>query len=158
MQIAFALFDRFTALDAVGPFQVLAELPGTEIVFVAEQAGAVLDRHRRAGDGRRPPTFDEITAPDVIVVPGGLADATPRRTTRSCGWIREVHATTTWTTSVCTGSLLLGAAGLLDGVDATIHWAPTTLGELRRAADPERVVRRGKIVTAAGVSSGIDMA
>ena len=157
MQIALALYDRFTALDIVGPFQVLAELPGAECVFVAEAPGPVLD-HTGVLSMVATAAFDEVTAPDIVVVPGGLADGDATPDDPMVRWIRAVHPTTTWTTSVCTGSIYLALAGLLDGVDATCHWSDLEhLGELGAVPTSERVVIRGKVATAAGVSSGIDL-
>jgi putative intracellular protease/amidase len=159
VQIAIALYPEFTCLDAIGPYQVLQHLPGAETIFVAEHAGEVRDDNGalRLTVER---TFDDVAAPDVIVLPGGFVTrrlATPDHPI--VRWIRRVHPTTTWTTSVCTGSLLLGAAGVLDGVDATTHWgAFDDLAAFGAKPTGERVVRRGKVVTAAGVSSGIDMA
>ena len=155
MQIALALFPGFTDLDIIGPFQVLVDVPGHDVAFVAAEAGPVLDH-----TGRCPlvasKTFAEVTAPDVVVVPGGNTDALQAELVE---WIRKVHETTTWTTSVCTGSLYLAAAGVLDGTDATTHWARTNeLEALGARYTEERVVERGKVITAAGVSSGIDMA
>jgi transcriptional regulator GlxA family with amidase domain len=155
MQIALALYPKFTALDIVGPFQVLADVPGHEVVFVAGEAGPVVDH-----TGRCPlvatETFADVTAPDVVVVPGELfAD----RDDRVVQWLRQVHPSTTWTTSVCTGSLYLAAAGILDGLDATTHWARADqLERLGARYTEQRVVEQGKVITAAGVSSGIDMA
>src|SRR5215213_6119032 len=109
MQIAIPLYDRFTALDAVGPYEVLSRIPGADLKFVATEAGP--------------------------------------------------YKTTQWTTSVCTGSLLLGAAGILDGLEATSHWLELeTLAGLGAQPTERRVVEQGKVVTSAGVSSGIDMA
>ncbi len=159
MQIAIALYPEFTCLDAIGPYQVLQHLPGADTVFVAERAGELADDYgalRLTVEH----TFADVTEPDVIVVPGGMITrklATPDEPIVQ--WIRTVDATTTWTTSVCTGSLLLGAAGLLDGLDATTHWgAYDDLASFGAKPTGERVVQRGKIITAAGVSSGIDMA
>jgi transcriptional regulator GlxA family with amidase domain len=157
MQIAFVLYPQFTGLDIIGPFQTLADLPGVEAVFVAETKGPVVDHTGRLSIVATA-SFDEVTAPDVIVVPGGFGDreATPDHPVAR--WIRAVHPTTTFTTSVCTGSIFLAHAGVLDGLDATTHWA--AYGRLRAlGATPteERVVERGKVITAAGVSSGIDM-
>ncbi|WP_416971287.1 DJ-1/PfpI family protein [Streptomyces sp. 4F14] len=158
MQIAILLFDGFTALDAVGPYEPLEGLPDAEIVFVAEQAGPV-----RTHTGHLALTADrtlaEVTRPDIVVVPGGPGQTGQMDNARLLDWLRAVDATSTWTTSVCTGSLLLGAAGLLEGRRATTHWLG--LDMLRTfGAEPtgERVVFDGKYVTAAGVSSGIDMA
>jgi transcriptional regulator GlxA family with amidase domain len=158
VQIAIALYPEFTSLDALGPYQVLQHVPGAETCFVAEHAGEIHDDYGalRLTIDR---TFTDVGAPDVIVVPGGTITrslATPDEPIVQ--WIRRVHATTTWTTSVCTGSLLLGAAGLLEGLDATTHWcAYSELASFGARPTGDRVVRRGKIITAAGVSSGIDM-
>ncbi|MEU6349600.1 DJ-1/PfpI family protein [Streptomyces sp. NPDC047072] len=157
MQFAIVLYDRFTALDAVGPYETLGRLPDSEVVFVAEETGPVrTDSGSLALVADR--TFAEVPSPDVVVVPGGPGQ-TPQMTNGALlDWIRAADATSTWTTSVCTGSLLLAAAGLLEGRRATSHWL--ALDELKRfGVEPtgERVVVDGKYVTAAGVSSGIDM-
>jgi transcriptional regulator GlxA family with amidase domain len=157
MQVAIPIFENLTALDAVGPYEVLSRPPGWEVVFVADEPGP-----KRTDNGVLALTadaaLDDVTRPDIIVVPGGFG-------TRSSGsdavvdWIRSVHEHTKWTTSVCTGSQLLGKAGVLEGLRATGHW--TVLEQLREyGAEPtlERVVEQGKVITAAGVSSGIDMA
>jgi transcriptional regulator GlxA family with amidase domain len=157
VQIAIALYPGFTALDAIGPYQVLSLLPGAKTVFTAVKDGPIRDDTALTVQIDTP--ISELPAPDIIVVPGGLGtrrmiiDGDPL-----IDWIRSVHETTTWTTSVCTGSLLLAAAGVLDGLDATTHWLSYQWLE-RLGAKPtaERVVKRGKIITAAGVSSGIDM-
>src|SRR5262245_64771067 len=158
MQVAYLLYDRFTALDVTGPHEVLNSVPGNESIFVAEDAGPVRnesDTLSLVADA----TLDEVTGPDIVVVPGGFGNRTLLEHEPLHEWIRGVHETSTWTTSVCTGSLLLAAAGLLDGAPATTHWlARDVLGELGATPVPDRVVEHGKIVTAAGVSSGIDMA
>ncbi len=161
MQIAIVLFPRVTVLDAIGPYQTLAHLPGGEVVFVAEQAGPVRDETGQlalVADA----ALAEVPHPDVVLVPGGPGtDALIGETPGSgpvADWLRAVDQTTTWTTSVCTGSLTLAAAGLLTGRRATSHWL--ALEQLARfGAEParERVVFDGKYVTAAGVSAGIDM-
>ncbi len=156
MQIAFVLYPQFTALDIVGPFQTMVDVPGVDACFVAEAAGPVPDHTGRLALAATH-SFAEVTAPEVIVVPGGMrmdpTDADP-----AVRWIRAVHPTTTWTTSVCTGSLFLAAAGVLDGVDATGHWAAMDLlAALGACPTGARVVERGKVITAAGVSAGIDM-
>jgi transcriptional regulator GlxA family with amidase domain len=155
MQIALALYPKFTALDIIGPFQVLADVPGHEVVFVAGEAGPVVDH-----TGRCPlvatATFADVTLPDVVVVPGELFADWDDRLVQ---WLRQVHSSTSWTTSVCTGSLYLAAAGILDGLDATTHWARADqLERLGARYTEQRVVEQGKVITAAGVSSGIDMA
>ena len=158
MQIAYLLYDRFTALDVTGPHDVFNSVPGNEAIFVAEEAGPVRnesDTLSLVADA----SLDEVTSPDIVVVPGGFGNRALLEHEPLHDWIRTVHESTTWTTSVCTGSLLLAAAGLLDGAPATTHWlARDLLGELGARPVTERVVQHGKIVTAAGVSSGIDMA
>jgi putative intracellular protease/amidase len=160
MQAAIALFDRFTALDAVGPYEVLQRIPSIEVIFVGHQRGEVRTENGMLGvtcDA----TFDEVGAPDVVVVPGGIGTRQLIHDEAIRGWLHSVHPHTTFTTSVCTGSLLLAAAGLLDGLTATTHWsAADLLNELGARYVPERVVEHlpQRIVTAAGVSSGIDMA
>ena len=158
MQIAYLLYERFTALDITGPHDVLNSVPGNEAVFVAEKPGPVRnesDTLSLVADA----SLDEVTSPDIVVVPGGFGNRVLLEHEPLHDWIRTVHESTEWTTSVCTGSLLLAAAGLLDGVPATTHWlARDLLAELGAEVVPDRVVEHGKIVTAAGVSSGIDMA
>ena len=158
MQIAFLLYDGFTALDVVGPYDVLRNLPGCEPVFVAEQVGPVRNTSGSlaliADKG-----VDEVDEADILVVPGGFGTRVVLDHQPLLAWLRQVHEGTTWTTSVCTGALLLAAAGLLEGEPATTHWlARSTLGALGARPVPERVVQSGKIITAAGVSAGIDMA
>jgi putative intracellular protease/amidase len=158
MQVAYLLYDRFTALDITGPHDVLNSVPGNEAIFVAEEPGPIRnesDTLSLVADA----SIDEVTSPDVVVIPGGFGNRMLLEHEPLHEWIRGVHETTTWTTSVCTGSLLLAAAGLLDGAPATTHWlARDLLAELGAKPVPDRVVEYGKIVTAAGVSSGIDMA
>ena len=159
MQIAIPIYPAFTALDAVGPYEVLQRLPGAEVVFCSERAEVVRTEQGMLGISADR-TLAEVTSPDIVVVPGGAGTrAVLDPDGPYASWIADVHETTDWTTSVCSGSLLHAAAGVLDGVDATTHWG--VRGELgERGADPvaERVVERGKVITAAGVSSGIDMA
>lgn len=158
MKIAIGLYERFTSLDALGPFQVLSMLPGAEVVFVAAKAGPVTDESGFL-EIRAKASFADVPKPDILLVPGGTITGTLVPDHPIVSWIARAHPTTTWTTSVCSGALLLAGAGVLRGVDATTHWA--VFDDLARlGANPvhERVVRRGKILTAAGVSSGIDMA
>ncbi|GIH47294.1 DJ-1/PfpI family protein [Microbispora rosea] len=158
MNIAIPLYPRFTALDAVGPYTVLAFAPGCTVTFVAAEPGPVLD-DRGSLSLAATASYGDLPAPDVVVVPGGPGTIEALSDTELLGWIARAHEGTRWTTSVCSGSFLLGAAGLLKGRRATTHW-----GWLDRlagfGAEPvsERVVIDGKVVTAAGVSSGIDMA
>jgi putative intracellular protease/amidase len=157
MRIAIPLYDRFTALDAVGPYEVLQRLPGAQITWLASEPGPVgtdTGRLRLVADA----AFEDLPDPEIVVVPGGTGTNAVLDDERLVGWIRRAHETSQWTTSVCTGSLLLGAAGVLEGLEATSHWLD--LEDLERyGARPtgRRVVEQGKVITAAGVSSGIDM-
>ncbi len=157
MQIAIPIYDGVTALDAIGPYEALSRIPGADIRFVGVEPGPK-QCDTKALSLVADYSVEEVPSPDVLVVPGGTGS---RRESGEelIGWIRSVHETTRWTTSVCTGSLLLGKAGILDGLKATSHWIH--LDKLRDyGAEPtsERIVEQGKILTAAGVSSGIDMA
>jgi transcriptional regulator GlxA family with amidase domain len=158
VQIAIPLFDRFTALDAVGPYEVLSRLPGAEVAFVAAERGVVRTDTRALGvEADR--TFGELPSPDVVLVPGGIGTRTALADERLLSWVRSAHESSRYTTSVCTGSLVLAAAGILDGLEATTHWlAMDLLGELGASPVKERWVEQGKVFTAAGVSAGIDMA
>ena len=160
MIVAIALFPGSTALDAVGPYEVVQRVPSIDVVFVGHARGEV-----RTDNGMLGLTvdavFDELTEPDVVVVPGGVGARGLLRDEEMLDWVRTVHRHTRFTTSVCTGSLVLGAAGLLDGLTATTHWAARDiLEELGAVYSPHRVVEHlpQRIITAAGVSSGIDMA
>ena len=158
MEIAIPLYDRFTALDAVGPYQVLSALPEARVRFVAAEAGPVRADNRMLTLVAEA-SLDDVPSPDIFVVPGGIGTRALLKDEQIVGWVRRAHETSQFTTSVCTGSLLLAAAGILDGVDATTHWmVRDLLGELGTNPVPDRVVERGKVFTAAGVSSGIDMA
>ena len=160
MQIAAVLFERLTALDLIGPYEVLQRLPEAAVTFVGHRRGEVRTDNGFLGltvDA----TFDELPHPDVVVVPGGVGTRALLEDEPLLSWLRTAHETSRYTTSVCTGSLVLGAAGLLEGLTATTHWA--NLEMLRQfGAEPtsERVVEHldRRIITAAGVSSGIDMA
>jgi len=159
MQIALGLYPGFTALDFVGPYQVFSAVPGVDVVLCAESKGVVTDdvglvwldiQH----------TFAETTSPDLVLVPGGLMTAKVIAEGHPIvDWVRLAHDHTTWTTSVCTGALILGAAGLLRGIPATTHWtAYDALAGYGAQPTEQRVVIEGKIATAAGVSAGIDLA
>jgi putative intracellular protease/amidase len=158
MKIAILLYDRLTALDAIGPYEVLSRLPEASLTFVALQAGPV-----RTDNGiltlLAERSIDDVEPPDIVLVPGGPGEVAARAGGPVLDWLRSVHETSTWTTSVCTGSLILAAAGLLGGRRATSHWlALEQLGRLGAVPVAERVVFDGRLVTAAGVSAGIDMA
>ena len=157
MQVVIPIFDRLTALDAVGPYEVLSRLPGAEVVFAALEPGLkrtetsflALNADRALAD---------VPEPDIVVVPGGFGTRELMDDETLLDWLRAAHETSDYTTSVCTGSLLLGAAGILRGLRATTHWlALDMLTELGAEPSGERVIEQGKVITAAGVSSGIDM-
>jgi putative intracellular protease/amidase len=157
MDIAIPLFDGLTALDAIGPYEVLSRLPGARVRFVAVTPRTFrTDKNLAivADEG-----LDAVPSPEIVMVPGGMGTRTLLTPNPLLDWIRNAHATSRWTTSVCTGSLLLAAAGILDGVPATTHWlALDTLARLGARPVEQRVVEHGKIITAAGVSAGLDMA
>jgi len=160
MQVAIPLFPRFTALDAIGPYEVLQRVPSIDVTFIGHERGEVRTENGMLGvtiDA----TFEEMPNPDIIVFPGGVGTRTLIHDERVVAWVRAAHQSTTYTTSVCTGSLVLGAAGLLNGLTATTHWACYPELEATGAVPTaERVVEHLdlRIITAAGVSSGIDMA
>ncbi|MBX9578499.1 MAG: DJ-1/PfpI family protein [Chthoniobacterales bacterium] len=155
--IIFLFYDGMTALDAIGPHIVLAHLPEVQVKHVARKAGAIqTDAMQLTLIAEH--SIEDVSRADVLVVPGGGNATTLEQYPEVLEWIRAIHQTTTWTTSVCTGSLILGAAGLLQGLSATSHWA--VMDRLKKwGAIPmqQRVVEAGKIITAAGVSAGIDM-
>ncbi len=158
MEIAILLYDRLTALDAIGPYEVLSRLPGASARFVAVEPGPITTDNGMLTLVAESSLAD-ASAADIVLVPGGPGEVAARAGGPALDWLREVHETSTWTTSVCTGSLILAAAGLLEGKRATSHWlALERLRELGAEPVSERVVFDGKIVTAAGVSAGIDMA
>jgi transcriptional regulator GlxA family with amidase domain len=158
-QVAILLYPGVTALDAVGPWEVLSRMPDTEVRFVGKELAPVTTEGGVLLLGVTH-TVAETPSPDLVLVPGGTTTPGQMVDDEVLGWLRKVHETTTWTTSVCTGALILGAAGILKGLPATTHWYK--MGVLKTmGAKPqpdERIVRSGKIVTAAGVSAGIDLA
>jgi transcriptional regulator GlxA family with amidase domain len=157
MQVVFLLYPRFTALDWIGPHDVLNSLPDTECVTVAETAGPVGNESGNL-EIVAAKSMAEVDAADILVVPGGLGTRQLLDDEPLLDWVRRIHETTTYTTSVCTGALVLAAAGLLDGAPATTHWLERDLlAELGAKPVPDRVVEHGKVITAAGVSAGIDM-
>jgi putative intracellular protease/amidase len=158
MEIAILLFDDLTALDAVGPYEVLKLIPGAKVRFAAKEPGP-----KRMNGGSlsllADCSFQDVPSPEIVVIPGGPGVSAVLHDHATLDWVRAVHQTSRWTTSVCTGSRILGAAGILRGVRATSHWlALDSLREYGALPVSERVVREGKIITAAGVSAGIDMA
>jgi putative intracellular protease/amidase len=158
MIVAIPIFTGITALDAIGPYEVLSRLPRTRVYFVATEPdmmrteNGMLALHADA-------SLSALDCPDVIVFPGGFGTRKLMHDEYVLDWLRGAHEASQWTTSVCTGSLVLGAAGILDGLEATTHWMLLDeLGELGATPVSRRVVEQGKVITAAGVSSGIDMA
>lgn len=160
MQIAVVLYDRLTALDAIGPYETLQRLPGATVTFVATERGEIRTENGFLGllaDA----TLEEVTEPDVVVMPGGVGCRQLLEPGPMHEWLRSVHETTRFTTSVCSGSMVLAAAGLLDGLEAATHWSTyDDLEKLGAVPTGARVVEHleQRIITAAGVSSGIDMA
>jgi putative intracellular protease/amidase len=158
MQVAIALYDRFTVLDAIGPYQVLSELPGIDVVLTAQWRGPVTDERGGAAVSAVA-TFDEVPRPDIVIVPGGPGQADHMTPGPLPDWVVAVDQSTVWTASVCTGALILAAAGLLEGRQAATYWlAREELARLGAKPSSERYVFDGKYVTSAGVSAGIDMA
>lgn len=158
MEAAILIYDGVTALDAIGPYEVFNTTPNISIKFVATSKG-----EKRTDKGQlalvADYSLDEVIAPDIILIPGTPNPQAVMGDQAALDWIRACHLTTKWTTSVCTGALGLGAAGVLDGIKATTHWfCLDMLKDFGATPTKERVVQEGKIITAAGVSSGIDMA
>ncbi len=156
-QLAIVLYPGFTALDFIGPYEVLRSVPGTEVRLVWHEPGPIVADSGVLVVGATH-SFDETPSPDIVLVPGGMTTFEHARDEKVLEWIRRAHETSAWTTSVCSGSLILAAAGLLTGKRATSHWLVVPM--LRTfgvtPVSDARYVREGKIVTAAGVSAGID--
>lgn len=157
IRIAVVLYPGVTSLDFVGPSEVLAALPGAEMHYLASKPGEL--RSDTGGLRLVAGPLDELPDPDIFLVPGGPGGEEAMEDETLLNWIRQAHKTSKWTTSVCNGSRVLAAAGVLKGLKATCHWSVLeTLAEFGAIPTSERVVREGKVITAAGVSSGIDMA
>jgi putative intracellular protease/amidase len=156
--IAIPLFDRFTALDAIGPYEVLSRLPGHRVTFIAAERGVKRTDNAMLGLVAEK-TLAELPSPAIVVVPGGIGTRAMMHDATLVDWVRRAHETSEFTCSVCTGSLVLGAAGILDGLEATTHWASMELlASTGARPTARRVVEQGKVITGAGVSAGIDMA
>jgi len=157
-QVAIVVYPGFTALDFIGPYEVLRNLSGTEVRFVWHEPGPVTADSGVLVVGATH-AFDETPSPDVLVVPGGMSTFQHARDEKVLEWVRSAHQRATWTTSVCSGSLILASAGLLKGRRATSHWMVVPMLRTFGATpvSDERIVREGRIVTAAGVSAGIDL-
>lgn len=157
MEIAIPLYPGYTVLDAVGPYEVLSRLPDARVRWLAAEAGPMTPESGQLTLLADAP-YEDVPSPDLVLVPGGTGTRAVLGDERLLSWLRGAHETATWTTSVCTGSLLLGAAGILDGLRATSHWTELdALAGFGAIPTDERVVAEGKVVTSAGVSSGIDM-
>lgn len=157
-QIAIVVYPGFTALDFIGPYEVLRNLPDGEVRFVWHEPGPVIADSGVLVIGATH-SFDETPSPDVILVPGGMSTFEHAQDQKILDWVRRAHQTSVWTTSVCSGSLILAAAGVLSGRRATSHWLVVPM--LRTfgvtPVGDARIVHEGRIVTAAGVSAGIDL-
>jgi transcriptional regulator GlxA family with amidase domain len=158
MDIAIPIFEGITALDAIGPYEVLSRLPDARVRFVALAPGAYRTDNRQLALVADEP-LTAVPHPEIVLVPGGFGTRPLMTEKRLLDWLRTAHETSRWTTSVCTGSMLLAAAGILRGLEATTHWLSLErLAEFGARPVERRVVEQGKVITAAGVSSGIDMA
>jgi len=157
MEITVVLYDRFTALDCIGPYEVLSRIPGARVRFIAKKAGPVTTDTGMLTVVAEA-ALKDISKPDIFLVPGGPGDEAAMADAEITDWIARAHETSKWSTSVCTGSLVLAAAGLLKGLEATTHRASAArLSAFGARYTEQRVVRQGKIITGAGVSAGIDM-
>jgi putative intracellular protease/amidase len=158
MKIAILLYPGFTSLDAIGPYEMLVHAPGAETMLVAKEK-ALLTGEKDIFKMMPSHDFSEVTEADILLIPGGPGEMGAATDTDTIEWVQKIHATTRYTTSVCTGALILAKAGLLKNKDATTHWAAAdALNSLGSTYKAERWVQEGKIITAAGVSAGIDMA
>lgn len=159
LEIAILFYEGMTALDAIGPYEVLSRLPDTTIKLTAKSPGLITTDTRYLALNAAF-SLSDVPSPDVMLLPGGSAGTMKINQDQFVlDWVRTAHQTTQWTTAVCTGVFLLGKAGLLEGVEATTHWASTSdLAQYNATYQPARFVQSGKILTAAGVSAGIDMA
>lgn len=160
MEIALFIFDRMTALDAVGPLEIIGRVPDAEVKIVGKSRGPVRAGKSSSGIGLvADHTLADAASPDILLIPGGADMSHVTADQDVLDWVRGAHGSTTWTTSVCTGALVLGAAGILEGKRATTHWsARSQLAAYGAVPVADRVVVDGKVVTGAGVSAGIDMA
>jgi transcriptional regulator GlxA family with amidase domain len=159
MQIAIVLYPGLTALDALGPYEILRFIPDSEVKFVSHTPGPVPTDSGvlvlAATHG-----FEEVPAPDMVLVPGSSTDTmTAMADARLLAWLKKIHPTTRLTLSVCSGALILAAAGILKGHPATTHWmVQEMLPQFGAEPRPdERIVKAGRIYTAAGVSAGLDL-
>ncbi|MBL4578353.1 MAG: DJ-1/PfpI family protein [Flavobacteriales bacterium] len=159
MKVVIYIYNGITMLDAIGPYEVLRNIRDAEVYFVAEKKGEIKADSNFIHINAK---YDihEIENADILLIPGStIAFVREMKNKKVLKWIRKIDQTTKWTTSVCSGSLILAAAGLLKGKEATSHWKPMNLlKDFGAIPKNERVVKQGKFITAAGVSAGIDMA
>lgn len=157
MKIVILLFDSFTALDVIGPYDVLNSLPDSKIYFTGLEKRVYMDKYGLKIDAGY--SIEEIDQADILLVPGGFGIDALLSDKRIIDWIQKIDRTTKWTVSVCSGSLLLAKAGLLDKKECTTHWRrKEQLSKFNVKIKDDRYVHDGKIITSAGVSAGIDMA
>ena len=159
MNIVIYLYNGLTVLDAVGPYEVLSRLPDANVRFVAREKGLIVsDTHFLKLVAEY--DISEIQSADILVIPGSVIGFIRESKDASVlNWIQQIHQTTTWTTSVCSGSVILATAGILNGKKATSHWGTLAmLSDYGAIPTSERYIQEGKIITAQGVSAGIDMA
>lgn len=158
MKIAILLYPGFTSLDAIGPYEMLVHAPGVEMMLVAKEK-KLLTGEKEVFKMMPSHDFSEVEAADILLIPGGPGDTKAAGDADTLAWIKQIHAGSKYTTSVCTGALVLAAAGVLEGKSATTHWAAApALESFGVPYKAERWVEEGKVITAAGVSAGIDMA
>ncbi|CAM6113693.1 unnamed protein product [Calypogeia fissa] len=158
LQVAIPIYDKMAMLDAIGPYEILQPIPTIELVFVSHKPGLISDRMGYLSIYATH-SFEDVPKPDIVIVPGGIGNRKLLNDQTFISWLQKAHETTLYTTSVCTGALMLGSAGLLKGLKATTHWAMLAdLAKYGAIPSESRVVQEGKIITSAGVSSGMDMA
>jgi Transcriptional regulator containing an amidase domain and an AraC-type DNA-binding HTH domain len=157
MKIAILIFDNFTALDVIGPYEVLSRVPNSEIYVTAIKQGLYSDGKSLNIEAKY--SLKDIANPDILIISGGFGIDALLSNREIITWVQNAHKTSLWTTSVCSGALLLAAAGILKNCKATTHWnRKKQLKEYGVSIVNERFVKDGKIITSAGVSAGIDMA
>ena len=157
MKIAILLYEKVTALDFVGPYEVLSRIPNAEVCFVGAKKGQIAD----AGGLKFYAEFslEDISQADILLIPGGFGIDALLHDTILISWIKQIDKTTQWTASVCSGVLLLAEAGIIKGKRCTTHWRrKEQLKKYNIEFVDSRYVQDGKYITSAGVSAGIDMA
>jgi transcriptional regulator GlxA family with amidase domain len=157
VKIAYVLYPDFTALDLIGPYEVISVWPDVELHWVATTPGPIRTDHGLAMLPTATPA--DLPDPDVVVIPGSSKPLGPLKDEVLLDWVRSVAPTAQWLASACTGSGVYGAAGVLKGRRATTHWGfRENLKAMGVEVVADRVVFDGPFVTGAGVSAGIDMA